>query len=427
MNGFFEFEKEKLQLPYRSEKGIHSCTSCGLYATAISPKMKPYGEFKKEIMVIGEAPGAEEDEKGMPWQGKMGQALNRKYKRLGIDIFEDCVSLNAVNCRPVDKKGNNRAPNDREIVCCRQRVLNVVKQYRPKVIILHGGAAVSSLIGYKWKRDLGGIMKWRGWTIPDRDYQAWLCPTFHPSFVERQEEQNEVEVIWDADLKQAFSKAAEPFPEFGDEEKSIITSHDVEGTLRRFIREKEARLIAFDIETTGLKPYNKTKHRIVSISFCNDANEAHAIPFPTERKHLKLLKRLLEHPKIGKIAANMKFEDNWLNVLHGIEVRPWIFDTMQAAHILDNRPGITGLKFQAYVRFGVLGYDESVNAYLKSADTNSPNRIMNLTRNKNAFRKLLTYNGVDSLLEYRLAKIQMKELGFNGGEYLNTNRGSEMP
>ncbi|MCK9457309.1 MAG: hypothetical protein M0R31_08460, partial [Candidatus Riflebacteria bacterium] len=119
-----------------------------------------------------------------------------------------------------------------------------------------------------------------------------------------------------------------------------------------------------------------------------------------------------EHPRIGKIAANIKFEDNWLNVLCGIEVNPWVFDTMQASHILDNRPGITSVKFQGYVRFGVLGYDEFVQPYLKSPDSNTPNRIKELTEDKESFRKLQIYNGIDSLIEYRLAMLQMKEIGY---------------
>ena len=405
--GFFELEREA---PYRSEKGTLTCVTCGLYRNAETPRMAPFGRFRKGIMVIGEAPGEEEDREGKPWQGKMGQALRRKYKRLGIDLFEDCVSLNAVNCRAVDKKGGNRAPNEREIACCRQKVLNAVKRYSPKVIILHGGAAVTSLIGHKWRRDLGGITKWRGWTIPDRDYRAWVCPTFHPSFVERQEEENEAEVIWTEDLKRAFAKAEEPFPEYRDEAECVMVTDDIGGVIKRFLRQKDIPLMAFDIEATGLKPYNKAVHRIVSMSFCNDSQEAYAIPFPQEERHIGLLKRLLEHPRIGKIAANLKYEDNWLNVLHGIKVRPWVFDTMLAAHILDNRPGVTGLKFQAYVRFGVLGYDKFVEPYIKSPDSNTPNRIAELVKHKEAFRKLLIYNGIDSLLEYRLAQIQMKVL-----------------
>ena len=110
----------------------------------------------------------------------------------------------------------------------------------------------------------------------------------------------------------------------------------------------------------------------------------------------------------------MKYEDNWLNVLHDIRVNPWAFDTMQAAHILDNRPGITSLKFQAYVRFGVLGYDEEVDPYLKAKSSNEVNRIMELVNSPEGFRKLMLYNGIDSLMEYRLALKQMEELGIQG-------------
>ena len=109
MRGFFD--KQQLEkTPYKSEKGTLSCVSCGLYKYVESPRMKPYGKFKKGIMVIGEAPGQEDDKKGKLWQGMTGKFLQRKYRQLGIDLFEDCVSLNAVNCRPVDDKGNNRAP-----------------------------------------------------------------------------------------------------------------------------------------------------------------------------------------------------------------------------------------------------------------------------------------------------------------------------
>ena len=66
--------------------------------------------------------------------------------------------------------------------------LKIIEKYKPKVIILLGGSSLLSMIGYRWKKDLGGITKWRGWTIPDRDFKAWICPTFHPSYVDRKQE-----------------------------------------------------------------------------------------------------------------------------------------------------------------------------------------------------------------------------------------------
>lgn len=410
MHGFFN--KEALQGPaYKSEKGVLSCASCGLYKFAMNPKIKPYGEFRKGIMVVGEAPGEDEDLKGRPWQGKMGRALQHKYRQLGVDLFKDCISINAVNCRPVDGKGNNRPPSDHEVGCCRQKVLAAIKEYQPKVIILQGGSAVSSLItGHRWKGSQSGITTWRGWAIPDREFNAWVCPTFHPSFIERQEK-NEAGVIWEGDLKRAFAKAEHPLLDRTKSEGDcVIVTHDVELVLSTLLRQPPP-LLAFDIESTGLKPYNKEDHKIVSISFCGEWNKAWAIPMPTEPKHLRLLKRLLEGPDIKKIAANMKMEDNWLVTLLDINTDPWFFDTMQAAHILDNRPNINSLKFQAYVRFGTPNYDQEVSPYLKSPHPNVPNKIMELISTKEGFRKLLLYNGIDSLSTFRLAMIQMKEIG----------------
>ncbi|OQC75328.1 MAG: DNA polymerase I [Spirochaetes bacterium ADurb.Bin001] len=406
MKGFFD--KAQLQTPYRSEKGILSCVSCGLYKTAITPKMKPYGKFEKGIMVIGEAPSEEADEKGKPWQGKNGRIIHRKFKQLGIDLFEDCVSLYTVNCRPIDEKGNNRQPNDHEISCCRQKVIAAVKQYTPKLIILLGGAAISSIItGYCWRGSgKGGLNIWRGWNIPDRGFNAWICPTFHPSFIERQEEENEAHVIWTQDLEQSLSKLEGPFPSYKNEAECVKITYDVERVLTTILKNKPE-FLAFDLETTGIKPYNKEEHKIVTISFCYDENFAYAIPFPTEPRLLCLLKRVLTHPKIGKIAANMKYEDNWMTFLHGIEVHPWVFDTMQAAHILDNRPGITGLKFQAYVQFGTPDYDSDIKPYLHSKYPNIPNKIMDMVKDPGLFKKLLLYNGMDSLITYRLAMRQI--------------------
>lgn len=410
MAGFFS--KQQTASPYLSEKGMHSCASCQLYKQVKTPRMQPYGNFKKQIMVIGESPGREDDEKGGLWHGPMGQLLRRTYKSLGVDVFEDCLSLSAVNCRAINKRDkNNRVPTDYEISCCRPKILTEIKKHKPKVIILHGNSAISCAIGHRWKRDQGGgIGKWAGWAIPDREFNAWLCPTFHPSFIEHQQDQDgEVKVWWARDLAQAFAKVKEPLPTYKNEADCVEISMDVEGVLDK-IRKKGPPLLAFDIEATGLKSYNTNIHETVATSFCYEDDRAYAIPAPSTAKQMKRLKLLLEHQSIGKIAANMKYEDNWMSILHGINISPWAFDTMQAAHILDNRPGITSLKFQAYVRFGVLGYDDEITPYLKAEDSMSTNKIKELVKNKASFEKLLLYNGIDSLLTYRLAKIQMKEI-----------------
>ncbi|MDZ4226536.1 MAG: uracil-DNA glycosylase, partial [Candidatus Pacearchaeota archaeon] len=197
MKGFFTL-KETQSKSIPDGKRL-SCSACGLYKDCLSPQMEAFGNFKKKILIIGEAPGEIEDKNGKPWQGKTGRLLQRTLQKLGLDLFEDCLNINACLCRPMDKSGENRAPYNNEILNCRQKVLQVIEENKPEIIIPLGNSALQSLLGNRWKKDLK-ITRWRGWTIPDRDFNAWICPTFHPSFIERSDKGAE-EVIWTQDLE----------------------------------------------------------------------------------------------------------------------------------------------------------------------------------------------------------------------------------
>jgi hypothetical protein len=86
---------------------------------------------------------------------------------------------------------------------------------------------------------------------------------------------------------------------------------------------------------------------------------------------------------------------------------------MIMAHILDNRPGVTSLKFQAYVQFGIVDYASAITPYLRSKDSsngNSINRIFELLSKPGGMQMLLKYVGYDAIMEYRLAKQQQAEL-----------------
>lgn len=383
-----------------------SCASCGAYQFVLSPKMEPFGNFKKRILNIGEAPGEDEDKKGRQWQGKVGRRLQKEYAQLGVDLFDDCLNINSINCRPVDKAGNNRTPTANEIQCCRQRVLSVIAEYKPNVIVLVGSKPVESIIGNIWTKDLGGIGKWRGFAIPDRTLNAWLCPVWHPSYVERQQGFDEIETIWRHDLEWALRYADTPLPEFENEEDqiSIIEGEKAERVLNKLLRTKSP--FAFDYETTGLKSH-APGHEIICASICFSHDRAYVFPIASASDAVKeLWKQVLSDPEIPKIAHNMKFEHQWSQNILDTEVRGWEWDTMLAAHILDNRRGICSLKFQTYINFGVVGYDDFTAPFLKGADaknSNSMNKIRDLWQDRNGREKLLKYCGLDSLFTYRLA------------------------
>jgi hypothetical protein len=124
---------------------------------------------------------------------------------------------------------------------------------------------------------------------------------------------------------------------------------------------------------------------------------------------VSLLKKVLTHERIWKIAANMKFEEIWSREILKIRVANWLWDSMLAAHNLDNRQEITGLKFQAYVNYGIIDYDSHIKPFLQSKEENNGNAF-NRIHEVDLF-DLLTYCGIDSMLEYRLAFDQMKLMG----------------
>ena len=392
MKGFFEV-KQKQKTKAMSSKNTLSCVSCGLYKDVVSTMIQPYGNFRKRILNIGEAPGVIEDERGKPWQGKMGRLLKKTYRELGIDLFEDCLNVNAVNCRPP----GNKTPTKQQIACCRKvMVEKIIKEYAPDIIILLGGSAVNSFLDLRWKKNLGGIMRWRGWAIPDRDLKAWVCPTFHPSYVERMQ-MDGITNIWKEDLWQAFSKIGEKPPIFKPPMIDIIDD-------LRHLDGINTDIVAFDYETTGIKPHARS-HRIVSCAVADREDHAYAFLMPSSKEKRKPLVNLFQSNKIMKVAHHMKFEDHWTNKRLYTEINNWGFDTMLSSHILDNREGVSSLKFQSYVNFGIVGYDDEITSYLQSNDksANAMNKIYELLEKPGGKEKLLTYNGYDAVLTLRLA------------------------
>lgn len=413
MSGFFWPTSRREKMLTTVNKG--GCARCGLFKHCRSPQMPPIGKGKRGILNIGEGPGEEEDRKNAQWQGKVGKALQRTFRKYGIDLFEDCKNINAVNCRPMDKNGNNRPPTDTEIGYCRKRILQVINEMRPHLIILHGMSAVKSVIGEKWGGDIGALTKWRGYTIPDQQIDAWLCPVFHPSFVERSNKKKEVQTIYKQDLKRALSQLAEQTHDrrIGDMSNvhKLETPAVAEKALKALIKRQPA-LAAFDYETSGLKPYVKG-HRIYCVSIATGPDEC--IVFPMFDEVRELFCKFLKTRRIAKGAQNMKFEEIWSREILGTEVRNWTWDSMLVAHGLDNRPGVCGLKFQLYVNYGIVGYDNEVKPFMKGKDQkdgNSFNKIDEFIK-KRGIGPLLDYCGMDSLGTYNLIRLQQETLGYS--------------
>ena len=179
MKGFFkEIEKPTGRKKTKGAKK-QGCSSCVLSENCITPKMHPTGKGKESILIIAEAPGQKEDEKGIQLIGQSGQLFRNILKEFDIDLDEDCWKTNAVICRPP----KNRKPTNSEINNCRLNLFKTIEEYKPYKIITLGEIALQSLIGHR--TSITGITKWTGHCIPDQDTQCWIFPTFHPAYILR--------------------------------------------------------------------------------------------------------------------------------------------------------------------------------------------------------------------------------------------------
>ena len=151
----------------------NQCHRCGLGDTR-THAVVGRGNLKAPIMVVGEAPGQNEDETGLPFVGKAGQLLEKILASVNLDTEKDVFISNINKCRPP----GNRVPTTEEMEACKPYLLEQIRLVDPKIILLAGATAVKGLTG-----DKRAITKIRGQWL---EWDGRLCmPIFHPSYLLR--------------------------------------------------------------------------------------------------------------------------------------------------------------------------------------------------------------------------------------------------
>lgn len=383
--------------------GNAKCGQCGLFKTCKSPKMPPTGEGKKGIFIIAEAPGEEEDKQNKQLVGKAGQFARLSLMELGVNLDRDCWKTNALICRPP----KNRAPKNDEIDCCRPNMMKAFREYNPTVVLLFGDAAIRSFIGPLWRENTGPMSQWVGWKIPAQKHNVWIVPTYHPSYIKRCEKEDNGPVLklwFERHLESAveLSKQGRPWesvPDYANEVQVVLNPNEAAAKIRRMMESKKP--ISVDYETNRLKPDNDDAE-IICCSICFGGKET--IGYPWVGDAIKATGEILKS-SIPKIGANNKFEDRWTRKVFGHGVNNWQWDTMLSAHHLDSRSRITSVKFQAFVRLGFSPWDIHIKPFLTDANEKGVNRARSAD-----LEDLIRYCAIDSLVEYKLALIQKKEM-----------------
>lgn len=146
------------------------CKLCGLGRRQV---VFGVGSPRADLMIVGEAPGADEDIQGEPFVGKAGQLLTKIIEAIDMRR-EDVYIANVIKCRPP----GNRNPEPDEVAACEPFLFRQIDAVKPKVIVALGKFAAQTLL-----RSDTPITRLRGGVYPFRGAQ--LVPTFHPAYLLR--------------------------------------------------------------------------------------------------------------------------------------------------------------------------------------------------------------------------------------------------
>jgi DNA polymerase-1 len=277
------------------------------------------GPTNAEIMIVGEAPGEVEDEKGIPFVGEAGELLNVLLKEAGLRR-EEIYITNIVKCRPPE----NRVPYVSEIKACQKYLDEELAEVNPKLVICMGATslrrfvdkavAISSLRGKEFKKE-----------------GKWVMPTFHPAYALRVPKVTDTII---SDLKRA-KNLIEGGPKTV---YSLIHEHRIFqscGEAGDYIeRARRAKVLAIDTEYEG-EPWQKNfKTTVVGLAFEEDGKcVAFAVPVEGD---MHPLKELIESD-IQKVGHSIASDFIALQKAR-IKLNPntVVIDTMILAHLIDS-------------------------------------------------------------------------------------------
>jgi len=223
------------------ESGKKGCKGCGLKGLI---QVLPENIGEPKFLVVGEAPGRQEEKMGRPFVGPTGSLLREVLEGLPYG----CRLANAVRCFPKDKEGKGRAPTDGEIRACREYLIEEIERF-PFVLIVGGVALKSVLPSCEYD-----ITEVSGSVLVDKEGRKFLA-VVHPSFVYRQltdkvEKDEQVYKNWVKEVKRIVELIEEKEKPFRVQVVNAENCCQVKEYLR------SQREIVLDVEASSLDVFN---------------------------------------------------------------------------------------------------------------------------------------------------------------------------
>lgn len=284
-----------------------------------------------KILLLGEAPGKTEAEKGAPFVGESGKLLRKILDEVGFDS-ERVTYVNTVKCHPPE----NETPDKKVVALCSTLFLqNEIHELKPEYVILVGSIALNSFFP-------GELITNKAGSILMKDNIKFF-PILHPSYCLR----NPTAIPrLRKDLKKAHLVINGEY--HSDKRYKVVRTIDELKSIEQKLLESE--FITFDVETNGILDIWDDKILIWTIGFGVSSDEAYSIPIYHPdvvniefREQCILMCRRVLQSKVKKIAHNAKFD---IKVLKGIAILVvnLYADTMVMAYLLDEHRNSYGLK-----------------------------------------------------------------------------------
>lgn len=414
------------------------CSYCKLYYQCINPQISYSGTGSSKIMLLLPPPSLEEDYTGVSGTSEANRWLLHEIRLMGINP-DDCYIVHLTGC--YTEKFNAKYTQ-----YCRARLENLIEELAPNVVIAFGTETLTATVGVDFTRALGDIEKWRGFCIPYRRWNCWLMHTYSPKevvldhkFKEKDGEPKKTfSEIADSiqysgmfrlykrlllqDIKKAYTYLGKKFPvrpETVIPAKYVSTEEAVSWIARNYdwLSQDKKRLLVCDLETSGLKCYDNRQF-IYTVALLANPEDC-CISFKLTLETIAPLKKLFSlKPRV--VGANFKFDYTWFRKKLDIIADNLYGDTVLLAHLLDNRDGITSLKFQTYVRYGI-AYEDTVHKYLEPTAQERKDHGSNAlnTITEAPIEDLCYYNALDVVYTYFVFNDQLAEysLGTNPNKW----------
>ena len=325
-----------------------NCSKCALHLNTPSVCIPGsfHGEPNPNVIIIGEAPGANEELNIQVFSGKSGALLRNALNIMGIEGYV----TNSVKCRPK----YNRTPKKSELNACSEYLHREFDLLKPQYVLLLGNTAMEAVCGFK------GITSYRGKAMVE-DGRIYF-PVYHPAYVLRFPEE---EQTWLKDLERfkAYVDGRESEIEQSLNYKIIDNLRDRKQAFKHIMACDE---VSLDLETSGLNPFEEDAY-VTSIGIGTDTTQyCFILNHRASQYHGNYVRQLVIARQIAEaikdrtvIAQNGKFDSLWLKEIFDITV-DIDFDTMLASYML-NEDSKHSLDYMSSKYFAAENYDVPLN------------------------------------------------------------------